>query len=265
MNKFVVVIFPDETKAYEGTRALKALHGEGSLTVYGMSVIAKDASERVSIKQAVDAGPLGLGVGALVGGLIGALGGPIGAAIGIGYGALVGGVSDLFSAGVGADFVKTIADKLTPGKAALIAEVSEEWVTPLDTRMDALGGHVIREWRSDFEDLQIEKDVKAREAELAQLRTELKNASEERKAKLKLRVDQAKAKLEAAANRAKGRMDQLKQETEAKVKELQDQAAKARGDAKAYLDKEIAKMRADYDWRSGKLKQAWELTKEALT
>jgi hypothetical protein len=40
---------------------------------------------------------------------------------------------------------------------------------------------------------------------------------------------------------------------------------KAKDDAKAKIDQAIAEMRTDYERRSGKLKQAWELTKEALT
>jgi hypothetical protein len=54
--------------------------------------------------------------------------------------------------------------------------------------------------------------------------------------------------------------------TTAKIKELQAQAAKAKGDVKAAkIDQSIAETCTDYERRSGKLKQAWELTKEALT
>ena len=71
MSKFVVVIFPTEAKAYEGTRALKELHAEASLAVYGMAVVTKGADGKLTVKQSADAGPLGMGVGALVGGLTG--------------------------------------------------------------------------------------------------------------------------------------------------------------------------------------------------
>jgi uncharacterized membrane protein len=263
MSKFVVVIFPDETKAYEATRALKELHAEGSLTVYGTAVVAKDANAKLSVKQAADRGPLGLGVGALVGTLIGLLGGPVGAAIGYGSGALAGVMSDIYNAGVGVDFVNTVSEKLTPGKTAVIAEVAEDWVTPLDTRMEAIGGVVLRESRSDFEDEQIDKEVKARKAELAQLKTEFAKATAERKAKLKARMDEAQANLSAVAGRAQGRINQLQEQTQAQIKELQDQAKSATRDAKAKIDKQIADTQADYKRRSDKLKQAWELTKEA--
>jgi hypothetical protein len=56
----------------------------------------------------------------------------------------------------------------------------------------------------------------------------------------------------------------LRQENEAKIGALQEQAAEAQADLKEKLDRRIAEIRADYDRRSAKLKQAWELAKEAL-
>src|SRR5262245_457306 len=263
-SKYIVVIFPNEAKAYEGMRALKDLQGDGSLLVYGTAVVAKDANGKFAVKQAADAGPLGLGVGSLLGGLIGMFGGPVGAAVGMGYGAMVGGLSDLYYSGAGVDFVNKVAEELTPGKTALIAEVAEEWVTPLDTRMEAIGGVVMREWRSDFEDEQIEKECAARKAELAQLKAEYTRAAEERKTKLKAQMGEAQAKLNATAERTQGRIRQLEQEAQAKIDQLQGQTAKAKGDAKLKIERQIAEIQADYNRRSGKLKQAWELTKQAL-
>jgi len=100
MSKFIVVIVPDETKAYEGSKALRELHAEGSLTLYGMAIVAKTADGKLSVKQSVDEGPLGTAVGSLSGGLIGLLGGPVGAAIGLGAGALLGSLRDLHQLGV---------------------------------------------------------------------------------------------------------------------------------------------------------------------
>lgn len=264
MSKFIVVTFPNESKAYEATRALKELHNEFSLTLYGMAVVAKDSKGQISIKEAADQGPLAVGVGALVGGLIGLVAGPVGAAVGLGTGALVGGLNDLYNVGIGVDYLETVWAKLAPGSTAVVAEIDEDWVTPLDARMEALGGTVIREWRLDFVDEQIEKEMKARQAELAQLKAEFAQARDETKAKLKVRIDEAQAKLSEAIDRAQKRIDQLEKEAQAKIKQLQDQAAKARGDAKAKIDRNIAKLREDYQWRADKLKQAWQLTKEAL-
>jgi hypothetical protein len=37
-----------------------------------------------------------------------------------------------------------VATALTPGKYAVVADVDEDWVTPVDTRMEAVGGVVFR-------------------------------------------------------------------------------------------------------------------------
>ena len=67
MSKFVVAVFPTEATAYEGTRVIKDLQTEGSVALYGMAVVSKDAHGVLSINQAASEGPLGTGVGALLG------------------------------------------------------------------------------------------------------------------------------------------------------------------------------------------------------
>ena len=191
MNKFVVIVFPNDSRAYEGTRALKGLHAEGSLTLYGMAVIAKDSAGKFSIKDAADAGPLGTAVGALVGGLLGVIGGPVGVLAGAAGGTLMGSLFDIVNYGVGEDFVMKVSQELAPGKTAVVAEIDETWTTPLDAGMEALGGTVLRTWRADFEDEQIAKEVAASKADFEQLR-------DEANATLTAKLDQAKANLQAA-------------------------------------------------------------------
>jgi len=203
-------------------------------------------------------------VGALVGGLTGLLGGPAGAVMGISVGALIGSFGDLFNMGVGSDFLDKVSKELSPGKAAIVAEVAEDWVTPLDTRMAAIGGTVVRQWRTDFEDEMIEKDVKASKAEIAQLKEEASHASGEAKAKLTARINEARAKLKNASDRMEAQINRLQHETDAKITMLQGQAAKATANAKTKIDQRVSELRADHERRSAKLKQAWKLTKEAL-
>ena len=264
VSKFIVVVFPGEAQAYQGTRALKELHDEGSLTLYGVAVVAKDARGSIETKEAADSGPLGTAVGALVGGFIGTLGGPVGVFAGAAGGALIGSLHDLFNLGVGEDFLQQVSTELTPGKTAVIAEVAEYWTVPLDTRMDALGGTVLRTWRADFEDEQIEKEIAAGRVEFEQLKAEYTQAKDEAKAKLKARMDRAKADLDKAEARASAKLDALEKETKAKIAALEKQLSDARDDAKQEISRRIDALRTDYDRRSAKLKQAWQLTKEAL-
>jgi uncharacterized membrane protein len=264
MSKFVAIIFPSENAAYEGTRALNQLHAEGTLTLYAMAVLAKEANGNIVTKQAVDQGPLGLAVGTLVGGLVGLLGGPVGGALGMSAGAFLGGLGDAFDIGFRADFIEAASTRLAPGKAAVMAEIGEDWIAPLDMRMQAIGGEVVRQWRSDFEDEQIEKLVRERQADLAELKNEFDRAGAEARTALKKRLDEARTKLDETGKRVEVRQRQLEQEAEAKRKELEQQLAKTSGETKAKIEKRLAAMKAEYSRRSELLKQAWNLTKQAL-
>ena len=264
MSKFIFVSFPDEAKAYEGTRALEALHAEGSLTLYGTAVVAKGQDGKLSVKRESDRGPMGIAVGSVVGGLVGLLGGPLGAAIGLGGGALLGSLNDLTNLGVSREFIENVSKDLTPGSVAVLAEVSEEWVTPLNARMSALGGIVHRTGRAAVEDELSQKEMTSVKAELSQLKAEYTHAKAESKAALKARIDAVEAMEHTTSERLHTRMTHLKQETEAKLKALQAQASKASGDLKAKIENRIAELHVDGERRSHQLKEAWGLAKKAL-
>jgi uncharacterized membrane protein/copper chaperone CopZ len=264
MSKFVVIVFDSEAKAYEGTRALKELHAEGNVTLFSEAVVTKDAAGKLSVKDMVDQGPLGTAVGGLVGGLVGLLGGPAGAVVGIASGMVIGSIGDLLDIGVGTDFVDKVSHTLAPGKTAVIAEVEEDWVTPLNTRIETIGGTIVREVRSDFEDEQIAKEAAARKAELQQLKAEWAQSSAEAKTKLQAQINEVKAKLGTLSSEVETRLKKLEADTSAKVASVNDQIAKAKADNKARIEKRLAEVRADHDRRAAKLKQAGELVKEAL-
>jgi uncharacterized membrane protein len=263
MSKFVVITFGTEAKAYEGTRALRELHVEGELSLYGFAVIAKDANGKLSIREAPD-DLAGTALGSLVGALVGVLGGPAGVVVGMTAGMMLGSISDLLNIGVGADFLDKVSGELAPGKSAVIAEVDEDWVSPLNTRMEALGGTVAREGRSDFEDAQVEKETAARKAELAQLKAELAQANVDTKAKLQTRINEVKAKLDELSTQAQTKMQKLDKDTDAKISALNGQIAKASSETKARIKQRLVELRADHDRRAAKLREAGSLIKEAL-
>jgi uncharacterized membrane protein len=170
MSTFAVVVLPDERRAYEGLHALEVLHEEGSVTVYSTAVVERRADGTVEVKQETEPGAVGFGVGALVGALIGPFGGPAGAAAGLAAGALLGGWRDHLHAEVTDEFLESVARELVPGRFAVVAEISEEWLTPLDARMEALGGTVVRAWRQDFVEEFFEKRADAWKAKLEERR-----------------------------------------------------------------------------------------------
>ena len=265
MDKMLVVVFDSELKAYEGSRTLQELQNEGSINLYAKAVIARDAGGKVTVKEQGDMGPVGTAVGLLTGSLIGLLGGPVGLAIGA-YAGTVGGLFyDLGQLTVGGDFLSEVEQSLLPGKAAVVAEVWEEWTMPVDTSMEALGGVVIRRTRGDVVDAQIERDSVALKTDLAELEAEYDQATGEAKANLQKKIDAVKAKLHATQEAIEAKIEASQKETEAKIKSLQEQAAKESGERKAKREARIAELKADQKRRSDLLKQAWELTKEAVS
>ena len=254
MEKMLVVVFDNEPSTYAGSRALNQLDAEGSITIHAEAVIKKDANGKVSVMQAEGDFPVRIVGGTAIGSLIGLLGGPIGLGIGAVAGALAGSIGDLYVAGVNADFLDDASAALTPGKCAVVADVSEEWVTPVDSRMEAVGGVVFRSLKTTVEDDHRARDVAELKDEIAQLKAEHAQALTERKAKLQAGIDTLNAKLQEKLDQAKQRSEQIKGETDAKVQALQQKAAKAQGDAKKAIDARIAQLRGEYEERSRRLK-----------
>ncbi len=265
MNKMIVVVFDSEDKAYEGVKGLQEMQYEGSISLYAKAVIARDASGTLEEKQQGDMGPVGTEVGMLTGSLIGLIGGPLGFALGASAGAVGGMFYDLSHLGVDEDFLYEIEKSLQPGKAAVVAEIEEEWTVPLDTRMEALGGVVLRRTRKEVMDDQVKQETAALNADLAELEAEYHQATGEAKAKLQKKVDAARDKLQASQDNIQAGIEASQLETEAKIKFLQEQAAQGIGEQKAKREARIAEMQAAQKRRSDLLKQAWELTKDALS
>src|SRR5215813_9539805 len=104
MDRMLVVVFDNESQAYQGKQALQELDTEGSISLYGYSVVAKGADGKATIKEKDDVGPLGTLIGTSLGSLIGLIGGPAGLVMGAASGALGGASADLDNSRIGADF-----------------------------------------------------------------------------------------------------------------------------------------------------------------
>jgi uncharacterized membrane protein len=227
MERMLVVIFDTETKAYEGASALRELEREGSITVYAGAVVAKNAAGATTVKQADDLDPVGTLVGTSVGGLVGLLAGPVGVALGAASGLTLGALSDLADARVGDDFVEEAARSLTPNKVAVIAEIDEEWTAPVDHRMDALGGLVIRRALSDVREQMRKERIAAMQADLAQLKAEIAAANGERKAKLRARIDRLQGTIDEQQKKAETWFDTFQARRKAKREVFKKNAAAA--------------------------------------
>ena len=278
MSKFVVTVFDDEKSAYEGSKAMLALDSEGSIALYAAAVITKREDGKVEVKDAADEGPIGTATGMLLGTMVGALGGAAGvaagaaaSAVGTGMlagmagGSLTGWMCDLYNVGVDAEFLSDVGDLLTTGKSAVVAELTEGWTTPLDSQMEQLGGTVFRRYRIDVEDDQIARDIEATNREFDELDAEWEQAVGEAKEKLQAKKEAVKVKLQSLRDRADNKVAALKEEADAKLNKLSDQIATAKADAKEKFEAQKETMKADYDARIAKLKDAGQLTREALS
>jgi uncharacterized membrane protein len=264
MNKMLVAVFDSEKAADEGLRALRTLHAEGEISLYASGVLAKDAQGRVTIKKSIDPSPVGTATGLAVGSLIGLLGGPAGVALGAVTGTVIGAVRDFWVAGVGLDFIEDAEKHLQAGKVALVAEIEEEWVFPVDTALESAGGQVFRRTRAEAAEAQFDHDIAAFKAEVKALESEVSRTSAAAKTKLQGKLAHAESRLQSAVHQAQKRADTLIQEADAKVDSLKLQLGQANGDVKARIESRMKRVKRAAYARGAKLSQAWSLTKEAL-
>jgi len=148
ITKFMAAIFEDDERAAQGERAVLSLKREGTLSVCGIAVVARGPAGQLSMIEAPN-GPSTEALTALLSKLSAAVSALPRQALGLLTNLESWG--DLVDFGVTPNFIEGLAIALLPGKAAVIAEIEEDWITPLDQRIEAIGGHIMRTWRSELE------------------------------------------------------------------------------------------------------------------
>ena len=243
MERMFTIVFDDEAKAREGTKALAKLDSDGDISIYAEAVITKNKDGTVTLKQAADDFPVNSVSGSAVGALVGLLGGtdPV---LGAAAGAVAGTVGAVDRAGVNVEFLDQVSEKLKPGKWAILLDASEEKVTPLDSKMEALDGIVFRTARQNVEDEQDARAQAAMNEDLSQMKKEEKEESRrEEKEKLRGKIDNLEQRLHARMQLAKQNRERWEKETKAKIRYLELKAAKQRSDAKARIEARIDSLR----------------------
>jgi anti-anti-sigma factor len=200
MEKMLVAVFDEESKAYEGWRALKQLDEQGTVVVYTARVVVKNPDGTLTVKRSDFEFPIHAVGGTAIGALIGLLGaGPLGAiggtAVGGIAGDLGGSLPDFYRAEVNAEFLAEVSAALQPGKFAVVADIREDSASPIDAEITPLGGTVIRILKRDFDPEQRAKAVATLRAEIEQTKAELARAHADLKAVLQAKIDEKQAKL----------------------------------------------------------------------
>jgi len=161
-------------------------------------------------------------------------------------GGLIGSIGDLVHAGVTDEFVNDVNTAMTAGKFAVVADVSEDWVTPLDTRMEQIGV-VFRRTRSEVKRMHHDRDVAAHRAEMEQLKAERAQGRSDRLAKIDATIDALRKKLESATERDRSQMLFRQNQRDARIQVLKAKADQSQGEIHRRLEARIAEVRRDYE------------------
>jgi len=251
VEKLIVIVFENQTKAFAGFEALRQLDRDGEISVYAAQMIAKEPSGSIQYIDNTDnlAFPV-IGGASAVGAIVGLLGGPLVALVGAMAGGLIGSIVDLAHAGVTDDFVNDVNAALTPGKFAVVADISEDWMAPLDTEMEEIGGVVFRRARTEVKKMHHNRDEAAYRAEIEELTAERAQARADRQAKIDARIDAVRKKLEDSLERDRSEMRLRQRDRDAKIEALQAKADHSQGEVRRKLEARIAEVRKDYEERA---------------
>jgi uncharacterized membrane protein len=260
MDKMIVIVFNREPTAYAAFHALKELHAEGSISLFSAVVITKALNGKLAAKQVGNPAHLPSALSLATDALVVALGGTRIAAIGSPE--MPSGAISVANIGVSDEFLDEIARHLRPGKSAVIAEIEEDWVTPLDTIIELLGGVTLRRAHAEFTDAQLEREAAVLRADAEQLRYELGRVEGTAKTKLQAKADAAISRLEAARDMAKQRVRAMALEAEEKIRRMQAQVASVADNERANIERRIFDVQADYQKRSNRIGRAWQLTSD---
>lgn len=253
MNKIIISVFENEEIASEGLQELKKLHKNGDITIYASAVLKKNNDGKVDIKQSSDQGPIGTALGGLTGALVGLFAGPGGVAFGAAAGMYGGMFFDMDKSIVDLSFMEQTTEALEAGKIAVIIDAEEEWTTPVDSKMKALDGVVIRKNRTDVENDQLKREAKELNKEIDELENELKEVNEDAKASIQKQLDKAKAKNKALKVKIDTRLEKQKQERKAKMEKLNNQLSEVQNETKKKLEKRKESLKENHKESKKKL------------
>lgn len=148
MSNLIAVAYDDVDSARNVLQALNDLSVEHAITLDDAVIVEHREDGRIKLHQTTKPAAVGAAGGALWGGLIGLLflAPFLGMAVGAATGGAVGALSDV---GVDDEFMKQLAEDLTPGSAAVIVLVRESTPDKVLPRISPFGGRVIHSSLSD--------------------------------------------------------------------------------------------------------------------
>lgn len=192
MERMIVTTFGTDAEAQRGVSALKDLNASGDITLYGVVVLGKDVSGKVTVRLGSGEIVEGTSTGLLTSAMLGLIAGPARMGTDTSLDALSGMLFELSQAGVDVRFAARVSDELRPGTVVVVARADEDWTVPVDTRMAALGGVVFRQPITNVIEDQDARDAAVLSAQSDALKAELEAVGERARSELQKSIDRVK-------------------------------------------------------------------------
>ncbi|HLS69054.1 MAG TPA: DUF1269 domain-containing protein [Kiloniellales bacterium] len=166
MSELIAVAFDDREEADRVLTELNRLQKEYLIDLEDAVVVIRQPDGKVNLKQSVNLVRTGATSGGLSGALWGSLVGllflnplagfAIGGLVGAGVGALSGSLADY---GIDDDFIRSLAEKLTPDSSALFLLVRKVQPEKVLAELEPFKGHVIRTSLSPDQEARLQKAI----------------------------------------------------------------------------------------------------------
>lgn len=145
-DRAIIAVFPDSAQAFAAATDIRDLvDSKADFSVKAAVVLGKDEKGNVVLLDEKERGLWGTLGGSLVGALVGLFAGPAGLAAGAALGATVGLTGDVLNEADDNDFAQLVVSQLSPGEAAVVAEVKEGHEVELDAIVERHLGRIRRQ------------------------------------------------------------------------------------------------------------------------
>lgn len=227
MNRIVAIIFNKASQAAKARDALKSLDRDESITLFGYAILAKDTECIITIsEQYTHRYTHRTPAGSAIDSVIAMLNQPVSILSANEH--ILGAKANSDDLQVNADFVRDVSHAFVPGKAALLADIDEEWTPWVDLRMEKLGGIIFRCPLSDVKEAVKVSELASMQAELARLKAEHARADANQKSRLYKKVNALDTKIQQQLENAKKRHEAAETEAENTAEALEKAAQRFR-------------------------------------
>lgn len=144
-RRAITAVFHTQNEAYDAASDLDKLDKHEGFRIKQAALVTKNLKGNLTVPDTKGNNvPWGTFGGPIVGGLLGLIAGPTGAAVGAGAGLLAGWTGDLVRLGMDEDVVQSISSEMNPGDSAVIAEVDEGSTEAVDRIVASHHGRIYR-------------------------------------------------------------------------------------------------------------------------